>query len=316
MIKALAGLFLHNWRLKLTSLVIAVFVWFFVSGERSQTIEIPVTLELLAPENTILLSKAAHSFTVKLRGPYDVLDRIPRPIHRTFAVGTPRQMGVQPPLMITASELNLPASVSLVSVPPQVDIILDESATVTLKVTLKTKGYPPSGYAYEVIGITPDSMAVSGPSSIIKADLTLETVPLDLTGLTMSFEKDLKVVPTSSNPFINIEKPGEVRVAVRIVPDDFEREISVTVRAIVPPNSRFYVSEILPPVIKVKVHGPKNKVEAFSENSVFAFVEIDGITAPGQYDEHPTRVVLPTDVELVGSNPRVAIVVKENQGPQ
>ncbi|MEE8359999.1 MAG: YbbR-like domain-containing protein [Candidatus Omnitrophota bacterium] len=97
--------------------------------------------------------------------------------------------------------------------------ILPPYRLVSKKVPIKLNmvGEPKSGYAvaYDRIVIKPNEFLIVGPKSIISKLTSIETEPVDITGSTKTFMKDVSIVP----PTKGVIKEKFVTITVPILED-------------------------------------------------------------------------------------------------
>ncbi len=299
-----------DFTLKVLSFLLAIFIWSYVVSQRNTIVEIPVRIAVIPPSNTIMESPEVFTFTVRLKGAVELIDRLPRPIeviHRCEPLRAPRE---ERSLDIRASLLGLPAGVSLLSRINPIKIVLAERATVTVPVIPQTSGSPPSGYYHEIERYEPAKLSVTGPRSALNAITQLLTEPIDLSGRTVSFETVVRVEPPADNPEVKIEN-RYIKVLVRILPVTGKRELAVEVFAVASPGSRFSVRSINPPKVKLVVKGPQALLDKLSPDDIMVYVDLDRFDTPGIHTDVLTRVVLPNGLELEGSPPRVEIFLEQ-----
>lgn len=298
--------FIDDFWLKLFSLALALFVLFYVTEERSTVAEISVRLTVVAPENSILNSPESFSFTIKVRGPNDVIEKIPRPYEVLFKPPSSFDKETERVVKIDEGVLNLPALVSLISSPNPITVHLDELVTVTLPVIPETTGTTAEGYSARIVRAEPEKISISGPKSLIKDLTQLVTDPIDLTGRTVSFDTLVRINAEPANPKI-ITENRMIRVFISVRPILIEKEFTVPVRFAQGSDGRYYTRSVTPATVRITIRGPQSAMERIDESQIFVYINTEAFNMPGIHSDVLTRVILPNEIELVGTAPRVEI---------
>ncbi|GAB4156591.1 MAG: hypothetical protein Kow00107_06130 [Planctomycetota bacterium] len=303
MLRSMWNLATSDCLLKLVSIMLAGFIWFYVNSERSQEADIAIQVSLVPPPNTILIEPGSPivNLQVKLKGPSDEIAKLPRPIEVVAQCELGRNS-----VEIDASMLKLPDEVKLSTQIQSIQTVVEERVTFSVPVIPVFSGSLPPGYIEGSHQFTPKMVSLTGPASLLKQIESLETLPIDLTGKNASFVAFVKAKLAVGNPFVEIEDTT-IQVNVEIAELHVQKTFLVPVRVIVPPGFPFLVSVIAPETVSITVRGPEGLLEKLEPSQISVIVDVANITVKGIHKELPARVVLPEGLHVLGDPPRVEV---------
>jgi diadenylate cyclase len=205
--------FVHNYGLKLISLLLAIGLWLVVARDPIAEVEIKVPIEFHnLPENLEIDSASFTEAQVRVRGSERVIHRLRpadvrveialadvRPGHRTFD--------------LTSRHVHLPQDLEVVQiVPGQFQLSFDNRLTRTVEIRPRVTGTFASGMRVAQIVADPPNIMITGPRRRVEAVETATTDPVDASG-TMdraSFVTQAYV----PDPLIQVVHPTPIRVTV------------------------------------------------------------------------------------------------------
>ena len=202
------------WGLRALALVLAFAAWFFVSyGERENITETTVEpfVQYNPPRGHIILNPVSK-VQVRLRGPASRIAGL-----NPFQVGVVvdlRDAGVgTTEARIEPSAVTRPEVLDVVSIEPnQLQLRLDREVRELKPVQAALTGEPAAGAIAQPAVVTPSSVLVSGPQSLVEQIETLSTTPVGLDGHAIEFEEDAAVV--SPDPLVKVLQPAVVSVRI------------------------------------------------------------------------------------------------------
>ncbi len=203
-----------DWLIKLLSLGLGIFLWYFVAGadQVDSTITMPIELVNLPTDLVIANPSFKQEIEVSLRGPRSLVQGA-RDQHLSRRVDLSK---VQPgPFTIqnTSDTINLPRGLSLVRLQPtNIVLQLDRLSQKNLPIHPVTEGVLTPGYALRHITLSPDNIRVSGPKTLLDSIATLQTKAIDINGLR---DTATKQVPVTIPPEL-LELIGETVVGATI----------------------------------------------------------------------------------------------------
>jgi YbbR domain-containing protein len=175
-----------NLPLKALSVVLAIFLWFFISrGQGGENMEIslgvPVELHNLPPEMEVVRGPV-ELVDVRMSGPRRVVSRV-------------SQLGINVPLDLTGaaegettfelftSDIKVPERITVTRVSPSsINIALERSVKKRVSIVVPVEGTPMKGFRALKPEIIPDFMEIKGPRSQVQIIKTLKTAPVSIHG--------------------------------------------------------------------------------------------------------------------------------------
>lgn len=283
----------ENLYLKVASLVLAFFFWFYVRGEErpSQVFSLPLEIEGL-PADLAIVGDTMDNVAAKVRAPETTMRSL-----------TPGRFRARVNLSgATAGEITVPLPQEIVRSPVGVDVIQVDPPSITLRlesrgrrelqVVARLTGTPASGYETRGYTVVPDRVTVDGPESRLSTVKEVVTEEIDLSGLVGDFEKRVTITPGQGG--VRIEGPavvwlkvsiGEARVTrtfpgVRLIPS---LSPSADYEAVVDEES-----------VTVVLEGTHAAVDLVQEGNISALLDLDGMNPRAvPYDVRPRVVLTP-----------------------
>lgn len=205
--------FVQNFGLKLTSLLLAVGLWFVVARDPIAEVEINVPIEFHSlPENLEIDSASFTQAQIRVRGPERVIHRLEtsdvraqinlanvRPGERTFD--------------LTAQQVHVPQDLEVVQIiPGQFQLSFDTRTTRTVEVRARVTGTFAGGMRLAQVISDPSTIMITGPRQRVEAVESATTDPVDVSGtMTRASFLTQAYVP---DPLIQVVHPTPIRVTV------------------------------------------------------------------------------------------------------
>ncbi len=206
-------LFVHNFSLKLISLLLAVGLWFVVARDPIAEVETRVPIEFHnLPENMEIDSANFTEAQIRVRGPERIIRRLrPSDVHVEVNLA-----GVRPgqrTFDLTARQVRLPQDVDVVQIiPGQFQLSFDTLLNRTVTVRPRVTGSFATGLRISQVIADPPNLAIIGPRRRVEAVETAITDPVDASGIVnrATFITQAYV----PDPLIQVVHPTPVRVTV------------------------------------------------------------------------------------------------------
>jgi len=203
----------HNFGLKLLSLVLAVSLWLVVARNPNAEVAVDVPIEFQhIPENLDINSENIPLAQVRVRGPEHVIHRLAtndvhvevdltdaKPGERTFD--------------LTAQQVRQPGDLSVVQVvPSQFHLSFDARMTRQVEVRPRVTGNFASGLRIANVVANPAVITIVGPRARVEAVEAATTDPVDASGVMTSqtFSTNVYV----SDPLVQVVHPAPIHVTV------------------------------------------------------------------------------------------------------
>ena len=189
--KLLFNIFVKNWWQKLTSLILTIFLWYFVVTQEQAEVEFTRVAWRISnlPENLEIVDQSTRTVSIRLRGSRTVINNI-NPLNLIAQTEDlpPNISEGEVTLRLAPEKLNLPAGVQVVYINPSyITVRLETRITKTVKVEPVIINHPPYGYELTNYIVEPDSVMIRGPRSFIEPVKSVYTDYIDLKGIIKSF---------------------------------------------------------------------------------------------------------------------------------
>lgn len=194
-------IFLEDWAMKLTALIITLGLWLGVTG-----LSTPVTRRLTVPLNLSIsnnaeITNALQEVEIVISGDKRKIDRINK-----IDLVASRDLTDEPPgdrvVSLTAENVSvsLPQGVTLVEILPiRIPVKLEAVEEKEVEVRAQTVGNPAPGFEIYGMSVLPPKIRVRGPASFITTLDFVETDKIDLRGKKEEFTAK-QIAVSVSNP--------------------------------------------------------------------------------------------------------------------
>ena len=205
----------HNWPLKIVSLLLATLLWAAVSNQESSEIGLEVPLEYRnIPERLEITGDTTNTVQVRLRGPANVIKGITaKDVSTTLDVA---KMGTGEKIVaLSPQNVQVPFGAEVIRVnPSNVRFTLERTLVKTVEVIPAITGQPAEGFEIGQVLVRPSTIEVEGPESRVITLSSIATIPIRVDRRQFPIEQatDLDV----PDPQIRLQHPSPVNVRVEI----------------------------------------------------------------------------------------------------
>ena len=286
-----------------TCLLVGGTVLFFLPGQSSIETDlfIPVVLDRI-PLGLTAGEGPAKGIEVRIRGPKSIIEGLHRKGLQYRLDLKDTDIGVQL-IPIKPDRIPLPREVSVLRATPSLlQVRIERELSKQLPVIISFSGKPASGFFVSEAIAKPASVIVRGAENVLAPIDKAPTKPLDVTGLSESFKKEIALdLPAS----IEIIAPSEGIVGQIILKEKIvQRKFSAI--AVEGENTEMPFT-ITPPVMAIEIKGPVNMIETLlATGGIKAMVDLKGLK-PGVYVRRAV-LKLPVPVSLVSVDPEIFTV--------
>ncbi len=211
---------LHNFGLKLLSLLIATFLWFTISRDEQPAvvaIRVPIEFQHL-PANLEISSQTIPEAQVRVQGP----ERLVGQLRSTDVRAEIDIAGAQPgdrTLDLTAQQIHVPKGLTVEQVVPgQVHISFDTRMTREVEIHPRVTGSFVAGDQIARLLVDPGRITITGPRHRVEAVDAATTDPVDASGTTV--QATFVTTVFVSDPLVQVVNPVPVRVTVIMAKTD------------------------------------------------------------------------------------------------
>ena len=296
--KHLLDKILDKWPAKVVCLVIAIFLYFFhqTSLIESKTFVVPLQLE----ENGIVMhvGSVPGSVAVVVRTSDEIIKSVlASDITASISLDAITAKGTYTlPVKITLSE-------NLMAYDPFEVKLKDD--TITIDVDKKVSKYLPMapsivgevahGYEIDSITISPSTIEISGPESIVNSIEHIYTTRINVSNAETNFSTETSYQKT--NKLISIMDEENFRATVSVKPVVMERDFTDINVEVLNLDDELEISGDLP-LVSIKLSGSMPVLEDYILSKHAVQVNLRDVDQPGTY-ELPLRYVLPSNLNLI-----------------
>jgi len=205
---------LHNFSLKVLSLLLATFLWFTISrGEQPAVVEIRVPIEFQhLPNDLEISSQNIPEAQIRVQGPERLVGQL-----RSTDVRAEIDIGGARPgertFDLTAQEIHLPQGLTAEQVVPgQVHLGFDTRMTREVEIHPRVTGQFLEGEQIAKILVDPERVTITGPKHHVEEVDAATTDPVDVSGTTTAATFTTTVFV--ADPLVQVMNPAPVRVTV------------------------------------------------------------------------------------------------------
>ena len=296
--KHLLDKILDKWPAKVVCLVIAIFLYFFHQASliESKTFVVPLQLE----ENGIVMhvGSVPGSVAVVVRTSDEIIKSV---------LATDITASVSLDAITTKGSYTLPVKITLsenlMAYDPFEVRLKDD--TITIDVDKKVSKYLPMapsivgevahGYEIDSITISPSTIEISGPESIVNAIDKIYTTRINVSNAETNFSTETSYQKT--NKLISIIDEENFRATISVKPVIMERDFTEIPVEILNLDKELEISGELP-LVSIKLSGSMPVLEDYILSKHAVQVNLRDVDEPGTY-ELPLRYVLPSNLNLI-----------------
>jgi YbbR domain-containing protein len=293
-----------NAGMKLTSIVLAFFLWFSINvteRDAERVVELPVTVRKLE-KGLIVTNLSAKPVSVTLRGPRTILDGVDE--HRTrfsLELTEPGPSDERVELSADMLKPELPRRLKVVRIdPPRVRVRVDRLVRRMLPVRLDLVGTTPLGYMVGESHVAPSEVEVTGPAAKVDELKEITTESLDLRGQKENVERSIALAWVGD--FVSFA-PDHVTVNLSLEEVMVSRDFHVDVRVA---NGGQQRVQVTPSTADVTVHGPQRLLHNFKLSSGDVYVDAAGLP-PGTH-RVSLHVDVPAPLEVTARRPETHVL--------
>lgn len=295
---------MHNWGLKIISLVLAVGTWYYAVGEENIEVMRVIPLKIQMSSTQMTVSEiSARAVQVTLSAPRVLIVNLAsQDIKAVHKIGSDIKTAGEYSFRLEPTEISLPSfQIRVVKIVPEaVTVKLDEMIVQKLEIQPDFVGEPAVGYKLlaDELRMDPNAILTQGPKGVLEKMKSAKTAPIDLVGRIRSFYRTVEVkLPPGVKPL----SESLVNVYIPIREEFGEKELKdVPVRILRSPAASG-VADLNPDKVTLVLKGSKLYLEKLTPETLLAYVDL-GDLKKGDYDL-PLQVVLPESVSLKDKEP-------------
>jgi YbbR domain-containing protein len=206
-------LLFENAGMKLSAILIALFLWLFVtaSGQSEISLKIPIEFKNI-PGGFGIMKSSAQLVDITIRGQERIMKNI-NPSEVRVIVELNKMKNGKGTYYLNKNNLKLPYAVSIMSIRPSaLKVELEEIKKKSVIVKPTITGIPEKGFSVSNIVVEPMQVNIVGLKSEIEKIDELRTEAMDITGLQETAAEILNIDMANANV-----KPDESTVTVKVI---------------------------------------------------------------------------------------------------
>ena len=209
----------QNLRYKALALGIALLLWAVASGtsDLDRGFDVPIAFESV-PENLVIVDKSTDEVNLRVQGSRASLRNVsPGDMEYRLVVDGAKQ-GVAD-YEVDVTRFDLPRGARIVaSSPSSIEVKFERRGTKVVRVRPDLEGEPAAGYLIADVAVEPDRVRITGARSEVLRLTEVITETVALSGISESFEREVKLTVGARNAWV--EDPESVRVRVTVNPSE------------------------------------------------------------------------------------------------
>jgi len=307
---------LHDYKLKLVAFVFAIFIWFFVitENEYKEEIEIPITLKVLPGK--VVANKIPNTAIVKIKGSgkalialgvsgdaHYELDLSDVERNQTHVLVTKNVFLMHPADAIVAEEIITPDSIT---------VVLDDIEKK--RVPVEPKIVPLTAPGHTIVGnirLTPDSVDIEGPKSLVAQINEVFTQEAEYSDLKFELKKTMALAPLPSDKISLSATQVEVYIDVQKLSEFTLSGVPVEFRN--PPKNMNVT--VIPSTLSLVLEGGGPLLDKISRDDIVAYIDYNRIKdLPG--NEFPAVIERPPGISYRDVRPRTFKIIYERRRSQ
>jgi YbbR domain-containing protein len=290
----------RNRLLKLFSILLAIVLWFTVSGEERTETTINMSLDLVnLHKNLMATNEVPPAIQVRVVGPRSTVNNLSQ-ARLTQTLDLNGYKSGRHTFSLGPNSLSLPRGVQVVRIQPNpITLTLATTITRTLPIKPVLENNPAEGYELVSVNTRPAQVTVKGPSTELAELQFISTLPIDL-----SFLKEHTVIATDldfKNLHLALKDPVPILAEIQIGTKTLTRTFSG-----VPILSASPAAKISPAQVTLTLKGPWPLVHDLKPEALKPRVDTGNLT-PGRH-RRTVSVDLPNGVSLERSRPDTVTV--------
>jgi YbbR domain-containing protein len=272
--------------------MIAIVLWIIVLGSRNVEVVKEVPLEVITAADVVAANEVPEHIQFRLSGPKAFLravsDRREEPIRVNLANAKPGHLVTY---NFFSNSIRVPIGVKVLSINPAALLIkLEYMKRREVPVRVETHGSPPEGFKLVKTEVNPPTVRIKGAESRVDSLSEIATVPVDVTSLKGSLDREVAIDLARYNVQLDGPLP---RVLVEAAPSSANYRIkNVDIRF----NSPYKV-RLDEKTVVVWVRAEEKDLKSLDRSHVYASVDLAGHKKGHSLEQ--VKVTLPEGVGLV-----------------
>jgi len=204
----------QDFGLKISAVLLATFLWFFVTsrGQVEISLEIPLEYKNI-PAGMGIVGNTTKMIDMSIRGQERLIKNLKPADIRVFIDMSKAKKG-EFIYYINKDDVKLPYAVTVTNIiPSSIKVKVEENVTKTVDVRPSITGAPEKGFYVKSVEVEPRSVIIHGFKPDVRRIGELKTEAIDVTGLTASTTQDVDIDTGGANIKLDV---STVKVKIEI----------------------------------------------------------------------------------------------------
>lgn len=261
--------FIHNFYLKFVAAILTLSLYIWVSEDRETIVAGTAPIRLVIPEDMILVSEPLDRIKVTIRGRWSDINRFdPSQLDAIRINLSPADQDTVVP--ITTDMVRVPPGLRVVSVEPgHLLVQLERETQKSVTIVPQLVGEPGLSYAVGDVSVTPEEVTIRGPRRTLDPISVVSTEPIDVSGRSSSFQKQVRL--RLDHPHLSYDIEQAIIAHVDIISQEITRTFdNIPVQAV----NTTHETTVSPGSTQITVRGPLNVVEAMRPDIIRAELDM------------------------------------------
>jgi YbbR domain-containing protein len=204
----------ENFGLKISAVLLAIFLWFFVTSRGQSEISLEIPLEFRnIPAGLGIVGNTMKMVDVSIRGQERLIKNL-KPADIRVIVDMSKANKGEFIYYISRDDVKLPYALAVTNVAPSsVKVKVEENVTKTVDVRPSITGEPEKGFYVKSVEVDPRSVIIHGFKPDVRRISELKTEVIDIAGLAASTAQDVDIDTGGANIKLDV---GTVKVKIEI----------------------------------------------------------------------------------------------------
>lgn len=210
----LRRIFVENFYLKFTAaiLTLALFIW--VSEDRETVIVGYAPVQIVVPDDLVLVSEPVDRVRVTIRGRWSRISRFDisqlEPIRVNLSPSDPDQV-----VALFADMIRVPPGLRVTHIEPSSLLVETEPESLkTVPVRPRIIGEPAPSYFVEEVSVQPEAITIRGPESLLTEITSIPTATINIDSKNASLRQRVDLRPQEALISLEHDEPVEVLVTI------------------------------------------------------------------------------------------------------
>ncbi|NCO84467.1 MAG: hypothetical protein COZ31_06815 [Nitrospirae bacterium CG_4_10_14_3_um_filter_44_29] len=207
------GLLLENLGLKVTAVVMAIILWFFVISKGQSEVSMEALLELKnIPRGLESVKQGTKSVNVSMSGQERLLRNM-KPSDIRVHVDLSKAKKGKGIYYINKDDVKIPPTINITDITPSsVSIVLEETIMKTVPVHAIMAGSPKEGFVVSSVEVLPKDLTIEGVRTEVSRIKFLRTEPVDISDADKTFTQTARIDMAGRNIRTDVQE-----VSVKVV---------------------------------------------------------------------------------------------------